>query len=208
MDGDALVHIVDDDVSLRDAISALLGTVGLESRTYASALQFLSADKPDLPGCIVLDVRLPGGQSGLDLQGRLGSIGVKLPVVLISGYGDVAMSVRAMKAGAVDFLPKPFRAQDLIDAVATAIHRDQRRRSVETELVRAREGLAALSARERQIMTLVAAGLMNKQVAFKLGISEAAAKIGRSAMMRKMGTRSLADLVRLADHLGLQDDAE
>ncbi|MEY9498220.1 response regulator transcription factor [Bradyrhizobium elkanii] len=203
---DVIVHIIDDDLSVQVAISELLGTVGLDSRTYMSAHQFLSADRPDLLGCIVLDVRLPGGQSGLDLQEKFVKLGIRLPVVLTTGYGDVAMSVRAMKAGAVDFLPKPFRAQDMIDAVAIALQRDRQRRVIDMELAKIRRRFATLSSREKQIMALVTMGLMNKQVAWKLRISEAAAKISRSALMRKMDARSMADLVRMATQLGLQQE--
>ncbi len=200
---EVLVHVVDDDLSFREAVGELLRTVGLKTRTYASAHDFLSARKPDLPGCILLDVRLPDGQSGLDLQERFVNLGIMLPVVLITGHGDIAMSVRAMKAGAVDFLPKPVRAQDMIDAVAAAIQRDRQRRDVELKLARTRERFESLSAREKQVMVLVASGEMNKQVAGRLGISEATAKIHRSTMMRKMDTRSLADLVRMASQLRL-----
>lgn len=206
MDDDALVHIIDDDLLLRDAIGELLSSVSLESRRYASAHQFLSTAGPDMPGCILLDVRLPGGRSGLELLEQFGGLGVKLPVVLMTGYGDIAMSVRAMKAGAIDFLSKPVRAQDLIAAVAAAIAFDRQRRIAETEFTQSREKFESLSRREKQIMALVASGLMNKQVAWKLGINEAAAKITRSAMMLKMDVRSVADLVRLADRLGLQEE--
>lgn len=206
LDGDALVHVIDDDLSLQDAIREVLRTVGLQSRVYSSARQFLTADRPDLPGCMVLDVRLPGGQSGLELQDRFVSLGIRLPVILISGFGDVAMSVRAMKAGAVDFLPKPFRAQDMLDAVATAIQLDRTRRAAEHELAQVRERYAELSPREKQIMALVAGGALNKQVAWKLGVSEAAAKMRRGAMMRKMQAQCVADLVRMADQLGLRQE--
>lgn len=206
MDERVLVHIIDDDLSLREAIGDLLDTMSVESRLYSSAHQFLSADRPDLPGCVVIDVRLPGGQSGLEFLECIAGLGIKLPVIVITGYGDVAMSVRAMKAGAVDFLLKPFRAQDMIDAVVAAIQHDRQMRAAEAKLARIRKNFEVLSARERQIMALVAAGLMNKQVAWKLGISEATAKIRRGAMMRKMDAQSLADLVRMADQLGLASD--
>ena len=197
-----LVHIIDDDASIRDVVGELLSTVSVDSRKYASLRQFFSADRPDVPGCIVLDVRLPGGTSGLEYLKRFADLGIKLPVVMTTGYGDVEMSVRAMKAGAADFLPKPFRAQEMIDAVAAALERDRQRRAIEADRARSRERFALLSSREKQILTLVASGFMTKQVAWKLGISEASAKVCRSVVMRKMELRSVADLVRLVDQLG------
>jgi FixJ family two-component response regulator len=196
----ATVHVIDDDVSLRDALELMLPSVGLGVRTYTSVQEFLDAGAYDGPGCIVLDVRLPG-ISGLDFQSRSDGFGVHLPIVLMTGHSDVPMSVRAMKAGAVDFLPKPFRDQDMIDAVATAIERDRERRAADSAAADIRERYAGLSPREQQVMTLVTAGKMNKQVAFDLGLSEITVKTYRGAVMQKMAARTFADLVRMADTL-------
>jgi len=197
---DVIVHVIDDDVSLRESLSLLLPTVGLEVRTYTSVQEFLDAGEHDAPGCIVLDVRLPG-ISGLDFQSRRDGFGVHLPIVLMTGHGDVPMSVRAMKAGAVDFLPKPFRDQDMIDAVTAAVERDRQRRAQDGVTANVRNRFASLSPREQQVMTLVTAGKMNKQVAFDLGLSEITVKTYRGAVMEKMAARSFADLVRMADAL-------
>jgi FixJ family two-component response regulator len=197
------VHVIDDDISLRDALGLLLPSVGLNVRTYASVAEFLDAGAHDGPGCIVLDVRLPG-ISGLDFQSRSEGFGVHLPIVLMTGHSDVPMSVRAMKAGAVDFLPKPFREQDMIDAITTAIERDRERRASENAAGEIRDRYAGLSPREQQVMALVTAGKMNKQVAFDLGLSEITVKTYRGAVMQKMAARSFADLVRMADALGVR----
>lgn len=202
----AIVHIVDDDVSLAESLGSLFRSVGLESRTYGSTAAFLDADMPDSPGCLVLDVRLPG-VSGLDFQGQMAELGLRLPVVLMTGHGDIPMSVRGMKAGAVDFLPKPFRDQDMLDAVAAGIARDGARRAAEGDLNRVRDLYATLSPREQQVMALVTAGKLNKQVAGDLNLSEITVKIHRGAAMRKMQARSLADLVRMAETLGLRQTA-
>lgn len=202
----AIVHIVDDDVSLAESLGSLFRSVGLESRTYGSTAAFLDADLPDSPGCLVLDVRLPG-VSGLDFQGQMAELGLRLPVVLMTGHGDIPMSVRGMKAGAVDFLPKPFRDQDMLDAVAAGIARDGARRAAEGDLNRVRDLYATLSPREQQVMALVTAGKLNKQVAGDLNLSEITVKIHRGAAMRKMQARSLADLVRMAETLGLRQTA-
>ena len=196
----AVVHVVDDDPSLCAALENLFDTVGLAARSYRSAREFLDGDLVDQPGCIVIDIRLPD-INGLEFQAQLTRLGVHLPVVVMSGYGDIPMSVRAMKGGAVDFLPKPFRDQDMLDAVSTAIGRDRRRRAADGDISRLRERFETLSARERQVMALVAAGKMNKQVAGELGIGEMAVKVRRSAVMRKMDARTVADLVRMADIL-------
>jgi FixJ family two-component response regulator len=195
-----IVYVVDDDASLRGALEALFDTVGLETRTYATAGDFLAAELADRPGCIVIDVRLPD-MNGLDFQTRLVQMGIRLPVVMITGYGNIPMSVRAMKRGAVDFLPKPFHDQDMLDAVMAAIERDRERRAIDSDVAQMKQRFATLSPREQQVMLLVATGKMNKQVAGDLGITEITVKIHRGAAMRKMGARTLADLVRMAEVL-------
>jgi FixJ family two-component response regulator len=199
-DDTAVVHIVDDDASVRDGLEGLCESVGLAARCYATAREFLDASVADRPGCIILDIRLPD-MNGLQFQAQLAEIGVRLPVVMITGHGDVPMSVRAMKQGAVDFLSKPFREQEMLDAVMTAIRTDRQRRAAANDIARLQERLGTLSAREQQVMLGVTAGKMNKQVAGDLGISEITVKIHRGAAMRKMGARTLADLVRMADVL-------
>jgi FixJ family two-component response regulator len=196
----AVVHIVDDDESLRRALDRLFRSVGLETRTYGSVREFLDGKSADTVGCIVLDVRLPG-TSGLDFQAQLADLGIHLPVVLMTGHGDIPMTVRAMKAGAVDFLTKPFRDQDMLDAVTAAIERDRKQRACDGDAANVRERFATLSPREHQVMMLVTAGKMNKQVAADLGLSEVTVKIHRASAMRKMGARTLADLVRMSDAL-------
>ena len=195
---DAIVHIVDDDASMRSALKELCNSVGLRAQTYAAAGDFLSAQNADKPGCIVIDIRLPD-MNGLEFQAKLKLNGVQLPVVMMTGYGDIPMSVSAMKRGAVDFLPKPFRDQDMLDAVMTAIGNDRERRAADREISQIRKRFETLSPREQQVMLAVTSGKMNKQVAGDLGISEITVKIHRSAGMRKMEARSLADLVRMAD---------
>jgi FixJ family two-component response regulator len=197
-DQKAVVHVVDDDVSMREALQTLLLSIGIEALTYATAQDFLTAAVPDGPGCLVIDIRLPD-INGLDFQAQLSQAGIQLPVVIMTGYGDIPMSVRAMKHGAVDFLPKPFKDQDMIDAVLAAIERDRQRRAIDGDVSNMRERFATLSSREQQVMLLVTDGKMNKQVAGDLGISEITAKIHRGAAMRKMGARTLTDLVRMAD---------
>jgi FixJ family two-component response regulator len=194
------VHVIDDDVSLRGALELLLSMISVNVRTYVSVQEFLDANAHDGLGCIVLDVRLPG-LSGLEFQTRSQGLGIRLPIVLITGHGDVLMAVRAMKAGAVDFLPKPFRDQDMIDAVMAAIERDWQRRAADRAAADFRARFENLSSRERQVMTLVTAGKMNKQVAFELGLSEITVKTYRGAVMQKMAARSFADLVRMAEAL-------
>ena len=197
-DHKAIVHVVDDDASIREALQNLFLSMGLEARTYATARDFVAAGVSDSPGCLVIDIRLPD-INGLDFQVRLTQTGVRLPVVMMTGYGDIPMSVRAMKSGAVDFLPKPFKDQDMLDAVHAAIERDRQQRAVDRDISKVREPFETLSAREQQVMRLVTAGKMNKQVAADLGISEVTVKIHRASVMRKMGARSLADLIRMAD---------
>lgn len=201
MPAEPIVHIVDDDRSLRDAVQSLLESVGLRARAYGSSAEFIDARAWSGPGCLLLDVRLPG-VSGLEFQGRMESLGVHLPVIFMTGHGDIPMSVRGMKAGAVDFLTKPFRDQDLLDAVALALDRDRTRRASDADVEDLRTRFAMLSPREQEVMRLVAAGRMNKQVAGELGISEVTVKIHRGAAMRKMAARTLPDLVRMADLLG------
>jgi FixJ family two-component response regulator len=196
----SIVYIVDDDESLCRAVDRLCRSVGLRTRTFASAREFLDAKQGEMAGCLVLDVRLPG-VSGLDFQSQLAELGINLPVILVTGHGDIQMSVRAMKAGAVDFLSKPFRDQELLDAVTAAIERDSKRRMADGGVDLIRHRFLTLSPREQQVMMLVTAGKMNKQVAGDLGLSEITVKIHRGAAMRKMAARTLADLVRMADML-------
>src|ERR1700677_2967275 len=198
MDESAVVSIIDDDASLRASIDSLLRAVGLQVRAYASVSECLAARRPDAAGCLILDVRLPG-IGGLEFQAQLAALDIQLPVILMTGYGDIPMSVRGMKAGAVDFLTKPFRHQDLLDAVTTAIGRHKAQRAVRAEAAALRERFATLSPREQQVMQLVTTGKMNKQVAGDLGLSEITVKIHRGAAMRKMKAQTLPDLVRMAE---------
>ena len=198
-----VVIVVDDDPEVRDALDSLFRSVGLEPRLFGSTAEFLQHKLPEAPCCVVLDVRLPG-VGGLDFQAQLIKANIHVPIVMVTGHGDIPMSVRAMKAGAVDFLTKPFRQQDMLDAVARAIERDRQRRDSEKSLAELRGRFESLTPREREIMTLVTAGLMNKQVATEVGLSEITVKIHRGHLMRKMGVRSLADLVRAAEALGLR----
>ena len=197
-----VVFVVDDDEELRLALDNLFRSVGLQARLFGSAAEFLKAGAGDTPGCLVLDIRLPG-VSGLEFQGQLARMGIELPIVFMTGHGDVPMSVRAMKAGAVDFLTKPFRDQDMLDAVSSAIEADRRRRTAAEAGRDVRARFESLSPREREVMTLVTRGLMNKQVAGELGLSEITVKLYRAQAMRKMGADTLADLVRMAEHLAL-----
>lgn len=198
-----VVFVIDDDASMRDAISRLLNAVGLTVQTFASAREFLAGRLPDVPGCAVLDVRLPG-LSGLDLQREMVERGIHIPVIFITGHGDIPMSVQAMKAGAVEFLTKPFRDQDLLDAVRSGIQLDRQGRKERAELAELRDGLRQLTPREREVMSLVVAGLLNKQIALRLGTSEKTIKIHRSHVMQKMRADSLADLVRMCQKLGIE----
>jgi FixJ family two-component response regulator len=197
-----VVFVVDDDPSMRDSLQDLLQSVGMEARVFRSTQEFLRAERPDAPGCLVLDVRLPG-QSGLDFQRTLATSGIELPIVFISGHGDIPMTVRAMKAGAVEFLAKPFRDQDLLDAIQGGIERDRARRGDAALVAQLRERFASLTEREREIMALVVAGRQNKQIAAELGVSEVTVKAHRGQIVRKMRARSLPELVRMADRLGV-----
>jgi FixJ family two-component response regulator len=197
-----MVFVVDDDAPMRESLKNLIRSVGLRVELFASAQEFLRSKRPDLPSCLVLDVRLPG-VSGLDLQRRTGDAGIDIPIVFITGYGDIPMSVRAMKAGAVEFLTKPFRDQDLLDAIQQALERDDKARSQRAALEELRSRFALLTSREREVMKRVVAGLLNKQIGAELGTSETTVKIHRHQVMEKMRAGSLAELVRMADRLGI-----
>jgi FixJ family two-component response regulator len=197
-----IVYVVDDDPSMRNAIEDLLQSVGLGVRVFPTAQDFLKAARPDAPGCIVLDVRLPG-QSGLDFQSQIAGTPMELPIVFITGHGDVPMSVRAMKLGAVEFLTKPFRDQELIDAIHAALERDRARRAHAGGLAELRARFDALTPREREVLPHVVCGRLNKQIAATLELSEATVKMHRGQIMRKMQAGSLPELVRMADRLGV-----
>ncbi len=201
-DEDPVVLIVDDDPSMREALSGLLRSVGLRTEVFGSAPELLESELPDVPCCLVLDIRLPK-RSGLDFQAELTKSGIEIPIIFITGHGDVPMSVRAMKAGAVDFLIKPFRDQDLLDAVTIALERDKARREKTNSVARIKALFDTLTPREKDVMALVTAGLMNKQIAAEMGVSEITVKIHRGHAMRKMGAKSLAELVRMAETLGV-----
>ncbi|MHC2619065.1 FixJ family two-component response regulator [Bradyrhizobium huanghuaihaiense] len=200
--GDPIVLIVDDDPSMRRALTNLFQSVGLKVEAFSSAAEILEAKPPAVPSCLVLDIRLPGA-SGLDLQADLAKANIHTPIIFITGHGDIPMTVRAMKSGAVDFLTKPVRDQDMLDAVQAAIERDRKRRDAEKSISGVRSRFEGLTARERDVLALVASGLMNKQVAAELGLAEITVKIYRGQIMRKMGAKSLADLVRMTDALGI-----
>ena len=196
------IVVIDDDASMRKALDNLFKSVGFEVELFSSPQEFLQSERPDRPGCIVLDVRFPG-RSGLDMQRDLATGNAQLPIIFITGYGDIPMSVRAMKAGAVEFLTKPFRDQDLLDAVGAALDKDRTRRAGEMRLAELRTRFATLTARERQVMSLVVAGRLNKQIAGELGVSEMTVKMHRRQVMRKMQAAGVAQLVRLADQIGI-----
>lgn len=199
---DALIYIVDDEAPLRDAISSLLRSVGMRIAAFPSVADFLVAQRPEVTSCLLLDVRLQG-VSGLDFQAELNRDGVALPIIFMTGHGDIPMSVRAMKAGAIDFLAKPFRDQDLLDAIHAALQADCERRRRDLALQGLTARYATLTPREREIMGLAARGLMNKQIAGQVGTSEITVKIHRGNAMRKMEAKTFADLVRMAESLGL-----
>jgi FixJ family two-component response regulator len=204
-DASPTVLIIDDDSNLRGSIARLLGSLGLDTRQFASISEFLASDLPDGPTCLVLDVRLPG-QSGLDLQHDLAAANRELPIIFITGHGDIPMSVRAMKGGAIEFLTKPFRDQDLIDAIQLGLSRDHTRRENEKALATIKERFASLTPREREIMIQVARGRLSKQIAGDIGIAEPTVKVHRSRLMRKMKAGSLPELSRMADRLKLVPD--
>jgi FixJ family two-component response regulator len=196
----SIAYVIDDDAGLRDGISTLLRSVDISVETFGSTKDFLRSKRADAPGCLILDVRLPG-MSGLEFQTELGKLGIDLPVVFITAHADVPMGVQAMKAGAVEFLCKPFREQDLLDAVRTAINKDVEHRSRLSSISAIRRRHSTLTPREQEVMALVVSGMMNKQIAGKLGLSEITVKVHRASIMRKMDAKSLADLVRQADAL-------
>ncbi|EPJ97111.1 MULTISPECIES: response regulator transcription factor [Pseudomonas] len=198
---DSIVFVVDDDASMRDALSNLLRSVGIRVETFASTADFLQQPKTEGASCLVLDVRLQGS-SGLDFQRQLAGSNVTIPIIFITGHGDIEMSVKAMKAGAVDFLAKPFREQDLLDAVSAALQADVKRRAVEGQLADLHARYETLTAREKEVMTFAAKGLMNKQIAGQMNLSEITVKIHRGHAMKKMHAKSFADLVRMAESLG------
>ena len=200
------VIVVDDDLSVREALGYLIGSVGLRSVLFGSVAEFLAAGVPDGPSCLVLDVRLPG-RSGLDLQRELAERGIQVPIIFITGHGDIPMSVRAMKGGAIEFLTKPFREQDILDAIELGLERDQRRREDERGLDALRERFEMLSPRERRVMAHVVTGRLNKQIAAQLALSEVTVKVHRSHVMRKMAAKSLAELVSMANKLNIAGHA-
>ena len=199
-EADAIVFVVDDDEPVRQSLKNLIGSVGLQVKVFASAQEFLRSKLTDVPGCLVLDVRLPG-LSGLDLQKRMVEANMEIPIIFITGHGDIPMTVQAMKAGAVEFLTKPFRDQDLLDAIQQALERDRIDRDQREKVEKLRSRYDSLTPREREVMGLVVAGLLNKQIAGELGTSETTIKIHRHQVMEKMGAGSLAELVRMADRL-------
>jgi FixJ family two-component response regulator len=198
-----IVFVIDDDASMRRALTNLFKSVGLEVQVFGSAPEMLRSKLPDVASCLVLDIRLPG-VSGLDFQTELAKANIHIPIIFMTGHGDIPMTVRAMKGGAVDFLTKPFRDQDMLDAVVTAIERDRKRREVEKVVANFQALFETLTPREREILALVASGLMNKQIAAEISLAEITVKIHRGHIMKKMGARSLADLIRMAETLGIR----
>jgi len=199
---DRMVFVVDDDASFRESIRDLVRSVSLHVEAFASAQEFLRSKRPDVPGCLVLDVRLKG-LSGLDLQKRMAEAKMEIPIIFITGHGDIPMTVQAMKAGAMEFLTKPFRDQDLLDAIQQALERDRNAREQRANISELHDRYRSLTPREREVMALVVTGLLNKQIAGELGTSEASVKVHRQHVMEKIGAGSLAELVRMADKLGI-----
>src|ERR1700732_1953710 len=200
--GAPTVFVIDDDAAVRASIQGLLKSVSLRSEAFGTAEEFLRSKRPDGPGCLVLDVELPG-VNGLDFQRALADAGIRIPIIFITGHGDILMSVKAMKAGAVEFLTKPFRDQDLLDAIQVALERDRAGRQRQAETAMLRERLELLTPREREVLPLIVSGLQNKQVAAEIGTTEATVKVHRSQLMRKMGADSLPELVRMAEKIGI-----
>jgi FixJ family two-component response regulator len=199
---ESIVFVIDDDASMRRALTNLFQSVGLGVEVFGSGAEMLQSKLPDIASCLVLDVRLPG-LSGLDFQTELAKANIHIPIIFMTGHGDIPMTVRAMKGGAIDFLTKPFRDQDMLDAVVMAIERDRNRREVEKIVANLKALFENLTSREREVLALVASGLMNKQIAAELGLAEITVKIHRGHIMKKMGARSLADLIRMAETLGI-----
>jgi len=203
---DPIVFVIDDDPSMREALRSLFRSVGRQVEVFGSASEFLESEIPDVTSCLLLDIRLPR-LSGLDFQAELTKAGIHIPIIFMTGHGDIPMTVKAMKAGAVDFLSKPFRDQDMLDAVERAIENDRKRRGDAKAISDVRARFALLSPREREVLALVVAGLMNKQIAAEIGIAEITVKIHRGHVMKKMGAKSLADLVRMAETLGIRRES-
>ena len=201
-DAEPIVFVIDDDPSVRRAIRRLIGSVGLQVELFGSAREFLHSRRPDAPSCLVLDIRLPG-ISGLDFQCELAAANIHIPIIFITAHGDIPMTVRAMKAGAVEFLTKPFHDQDLLDAIHVALERDRAKRKQEAGIATLLQRWESLTPREREVLPLVVSGLLNKQIAAEIGTSETTVKVHRGQLMRKMGADSLAALVRLAERIGI-----
>jgi RNA polymerase sigma factor (sigma-70 family) len=197
---ESIVFVVDDDPSVRSAIKRLIGSMGLQVELFGSAQEFLASKLPNVPSCLILDIRLPG-ISGLNLQRQLAEANIQIPIIFITAHGDIPMTVRAMKAGAAEFLTKPFRDQDLLDAIHLALEKDRGRRQQETELTALRERFESLSPREREVVAMVVSGMLNKQIAAQIGTAENTVKIHRSRAMEKMQANSLADLVKMIQRL-------